>query len=71
MGSFSSCTGAFTLFMMLLGQRIFKWFGWGVAALVTPINLLLSGGVGPTPAHCAHSPVPVPALHSFLRLPSS
>jgi AAA family ATP:ADP antiporter len=45
MGQFSSCTGAFTLFMMLLGQRIFKWFGWGVAALVTPINLLVSGGL--------------------------
>lgn len=44
MGQFSSATGAVTLGMMLLGQRIFKQFGWGVAALVTPSVLLATGG---------------------------
>jgi AAA family ATP:ADP antiporter len=43
MGTFSSCTGAVTLFMMLLGRRIFKVFGWGVAALVTPSLLFITG----------------------------
>ena len=45
MGQFSSCTGAFTLAMMLVGQRIFKFCGWGVAALVTPVNLLITGSL--------------------------
>ena len=31
--------------MMLLGRRIFKVFGWGVAALVTPSMLALTAGV--------------------------
>jgi len=44
MGSFSSATGAATLVMMLIGQRVFKVFGWGVAALVTPSVLLATGG---------------------------
>merc|ERR1719335_624702 len=43
MGAFSSCTGAVTLGMMLLGQRIFKIWGWGVAALVTPTLLFATG----------------------------
>jgi len=43
MGSFSSATGAVTLGMMLLGQRIFKIWGWGVAALVTPTLLFATG----------------------------
>jgi AAA family ATP:ADP antiporter len=43
MGSFSSATGAVTLGMMLLGQRIFKVFGWGVAALITPTLLFATG----------------------------
>jgi AAA family ATP:ADP antiporter len=43
MGAFSSCTGAVTLGMMLLGQRIFKIWGWGVAALVTPALLFATG----------------------------
>jgi AAA family ATP:ADP antiporter len=45
MGTFSSCTGAVTLGMMLLGQRIFKLFGWGVAALVTPTLLFFTGAI--------------------------
>ena len=32
-----------TLFMMVAGQRIFKYFGWGVAALVTPTILFITG----------------------------
>jgi AAA family ATP:ADP antiporter len=45
MGAFSSATGTVTLFMMLLGRRIFNLFGWGVAALVTPTILAATGGV--------------------------
>lgn len=45
MGQFSSATGATTLVMMLVGQRIFKFFGWGVAALVTPAVLLATGSI--------------------------
>lgn len=43
MGNFSSATGAVTLVMMLLGRTIFSKFGWRVAALVTPINLGITG----------------------------
>ena len=43
MGAFSSTTGACTLGMMLLGRKIFDKFGWGVAALVTPSLLMLTG----------------------------
>lgn len=32
-----------TLVMMLLGRTIFQKFGWGVAALITPITLLITG----------------------------
>ena len=31
--------------MMLLGRQIFKIFGWGVAALVTPSVIAATGGV--------------------------
>lgn len=44
MGMFSTVTGAATLVMMLLGRRIFKVFGWGVASLVTPLVLAATGG---------------------------
>ena len=44
MGTFSSATGAVTLTMMLISQRIFKLFGWGIAALVTPTMIALTGG---------------------------
>lgn len=43
MGNFSSATGVVTLVMMLLGRTIFAKFGWRVAALVTPINLGITG----------------------------
>jgi len=43
MGNFSSATGVVTLLMMLLGRTIFSKFGWRVAALVTPINLGITG----------------------------
>jgi len=45
MGAFSSATGTITLIMMLLGRRIFRVFGWGIAALVTPTMLALTGGI--------------------------
>jgi len=43
MGNFSSATGLVTLVMMLLGRTIFAKFGWRVAALITPINLGVTG----------------------------
>lgn len=43
MGNFSSATGTITLIMMLLGRSIFAKFGWRVAALITPINLGITG----------------------------
>lgn len=45
MGQFSSATGAVTLAMMLIGRQIFEKFGWGVAALVTPISILVTGSI--------------------------
>jgi ATP:ADP antiporter, AAA family len=43
MGNFSSATGVVTLIMMLLGRTIFAKFGWRAAALITPINLGVTG----------------------------
>lgn len=43
MGDFSSATGAVTFIMMLLSRWIFKRFGWGVAAKITPSVLLVTG----------------------------
>ena len=43
MGDFSSATGAVTFVMMLLSRTIFKKYGWGVAALITPTVLLITG----------------------------
>jgi ATP/ADP translocase len=34
-----------TLVMMLLGRTIFQKYGWGTAALITPITLLATGVV--------------------------
>ena len=45
MGNFSSATGAVTLFLMLAGRFIFNRFGWGVAALITPVTLLTTGAI--------------------------
>ena len=43
MGNFSTCTGCVTLVMMLLSGFVFKRFGWGVAAQVTPTVLAITG----------------------------
>lgn len=43
MGDFSSYTGIATFSMMLLSRYIFRKFGWGVAATITPTVLLITG----------------------------
>jgi ATP:ADP antiporter, AAA family len=44
MGWFSTCTGAVTIVMMLFGGgNIIRRKGWGFAALITPIVLLITG----------------------------
>ncbi|KAH7366072.1 hypothetical protein KP509_18G062100 [Ceratopteris richardii] len=43
MGDFSSFTGIATFTMMLLSRIIFRKYGWGVAALITPSVLLITG----------------------------
>ncbi|BDA49057.1 ADP,ATP carrier protein 1 [Coccomyxa sp. Obi] len=43
MGDFSSATGAVTFIMMLLSRVIFRKYGWGVAAQITPTVLLITG----------------------------
>jgi len=43
MGNFSSTTGVVTLLMMFAGSKIFKRFGWGTAALITPVTILITG----------------------------
>ncbi|KAF5186814.1 ADP,ATP carrier protein [Thalictrum thalictroides] len=43
MGDFSSLTGVATFSMMLLSRVIFRKFGWGVAAAITPSVLLVTG----------------------------
>jgi len=43
MGDFSSATGVVTFVMMLLSRVIFKRWGWGCAALITPTVLLITG----------------------------
>jgi len=43
MGSFSSATGVVTLFMMLFGRFVFRKWGWGTAAMITPSVLLATG----------------------------
>jgi AAA family ATP:ADP antiporter len=46
MGSFSQITGIVTIFMMLfVGGNVLRRFGWGIAALITPVVLLITGGV--------------------------
>ena len=39
----TDCAGAVTFVMMLLSRVIFRKFGWGVAALITPTVLLITG----------------------------
>lgn len=44
MGWFSTCTGAVTIFMMLfVGGNLIRRKGWGFAAMVTPVVLLITG----------------------------
>ncbi|MCB1067222.1 MAG: NTP/NDP exchange transporter [Simkania sp.] len=44
MGRFSQITGVVTIFMMLfVGGNVIRRFGWGRAALVTPVVLLITG----------------------------
>jgi AAA family ATP:ADP antiporter len=43
MGNFSTATGSVTFLMMLLSRYIFRKFGWGVAAAITPTVLLITG----------------------------
>ena len=46
MGYFSTLTGAVTVFMMLfVGGNVMRRFGWGTAALVTPVVLLITGAI--------------------------
>ena len=45
MGAFSASTGTVTLIMMLLSRQIFKIWGWGVAALITPSVIAFTGGI--------------------------
>ena len=47
MGNFSTATGAVTFMMMLLSRVIFKKYGWGVAALITPTVILITGADPP------------------------
>jgi AAA family ATP:ADP antiporter len=44
MGLFSTCTGVLTMFMMLfVTNNLIRRFGWTIAALMTPIVLLVTG----------------------------
>ncbi|XXG56002.1 hypothetical protein AAC387_Pa03g3538 [Persea americana] len=43
MGDFSTATGIATFIMMLLSRVILRRYGWGVAAMITPTVLLLTG----------------------------
>ena len=49
MGNFSTATGTVTFLMMLLSRFVFRKFGWGVAALITPTVLLVTGAFRLTP----------------------
>ena len=43
MGNFSSCTGLVTFMMMIFGRFVFRRFGWGAAAYITPLVLGVTG----------------------------
>jgi len=43
MGQFSSTTGVVTLLMMFFGRFVFRKYGWGTAATITPAVLLATG----------------------------
>jgi ATP:ADP antiporter, AAA family len=44
MGKFSFVTGGITIIMMFIGGWLIRKKGWGVAAMMTPIVLLVTGG---------------------------
>lgn len=43
MGDFSTTTGAVTIVMMFVGGAILRSRGWGFAAMITPVVLLITG----------------------------
>ena len=43
MGIFSTCTGLFTICMTFVGGYIIRTRGWGKAAMMTPMALLITG----------------------------
>merc|ERR1712216_4106 len=43
MGNFSTATGTVTFVLMIVSRYIFAKFGWGVAAAITPIVILITG----------------------------
>jgi ATP:ADP antiporter, AAA family len=46
MGYFSTFTGAITVLMMLfVGGNVIRRFGWGTAAQITPVVLLITGAI--------------------------
>ena len=45
MGNFSTFTGIATFTMMLVGRWIFKAYGWGMAARITPTVILVTGAI--------------------------
>ena len=45
MGDFSTYTGIITIILMLVGTNIVRIFGWLVAAIVTPIMLLVTSSI--------------------------
>jgi AAA family ATP:ADP antiporter len=45
MGKFSFLTGATTIVMLFVGGYIIRKKGWGFAAMITPVVLLITGGL--------------------------
>ena len=45
MGNFSTFTGIATFTMMLVSRWVFRVFGWGVAAAITPSVILVTGAI--------------------------
>jgi len=45
MGDFSTYTGMITIVLMLIGTNIVRVFGWFVAAIITPLMLLITSSI--------------------------
>jgi len=45
MGNFSTLTGIATFTMMLVGRWVFRVYGWGVAAKITPSVIITTGAI--------------------------